>query len=206
VVRQQGKTLSFNGSNQYLVSTRTITPGAAFTVFAWVRPAALNTAYVRIVETAYDTGFFLGSNGASQYAWIINNASLEGCVGGQQVVGGRDFVCGTFDGTNRILYVNGFQVGSASATAPSTALTVSVGRYSGGAGYWNGDIDTVGVFNRAFPAPEVLSIYKDPWRLIRGVQPKLRITPGAPPPPSAANFRSTLSVYGSRTGSRQAMR
>ena len=167
--RQHGKTLSFDGSSQYLLSTRTIAPGTQFTVFAWVRPAALNISYRRIVETAYDTGFYLGSNTGSQYAWIVNNALLEGCIGGQQVAGQRDFVCGVFDGANRILYVNGVQVASSTAASPSAAIQVSISRWTAGSGgyYWNGDIDTVGVFNRAFAAPEIWSIYQDPWRLIK---------------------------------------
>ena len=176
-VRQHGKTLSFDGSSQYLLSTRTIAPGTQFTVFAWVRPATLNISYRRIVETAYDTGFYLGSNTGSQYAWIVNNALLEGCIGGQQVVGQRDFLCGVFDGANRILYVNGVQVASSMATSPSPAIQVSISRWTAGSGgyYWNGDIDTVGVFSRAFPASEIWSIYQDPWRLIKA--PPRRLWP-----------------------------
>ena len=175
--RQHGKTLSFDGSSQYLLSTRTIAPGTQFTVFAWVRPAALNISYRRIVETAYDTGFYLGSNTGSQYAWIVNNALLEGCIGGQQVAGQRDFVCGVFDGANRILYVNGVQVASSTAASPSAAIQVSISRWTAGSGgyYWNGDIDTVGVFNRAFPASEIWSLYQDPWRLLKA--PPRRLWP-----------------------------
>ena len=176
-LRQHGKTLSFDGSSQYLLSTRTIAAGTQFTVFAWVRPATLNISYRRIVETAYDTGFYLGSNTGSQYAWIVNNALLEGCIGGQQVVGQRDFLCGVFDGANRILYVNGVQVASSMATSPSPAIQVSISRWTAGSGgyYWNGDIDTVGVFNRAFPASEIWSLYQDPWRLLKA--PPRRLWP-----------------------------
>jgi hypothetical protein len=167
-LRQQGYTLNFNGSSHYLASARAIKPSPQFTVFVWVRPAALNTTYTRIIETDYKTGFYLGSNTSSQYCWIVNNTSLEGCVGGQQVAGQRDFVCGVFDGSSRILYVNGVQVASSAATAPSTPLPVYAGKWSNGPGYyWNGDIDTVGLFNRALAAAEIWSLYQSPWQLFK---------------------------------------
>ena len=190
-VRQHGKALSFDGSSQYLLSARTIAPGTQFTVFAWVRPATLNSSYRRIIETAYDTGFYLGSNAGSQYAWIVNSALLEGCIGGQQVVGQRDFLCGVFDGVNRVLYVNGVQVASSTATSPSAAIQVSISRWTSGSGgyYWNGDIDTVGMFNRAFPAPEIWSIYQDPWRLIKAPARRLWVAGG-----SGINLTGAISI------------
>lgn len=166
VMRQHGKALSFNGTSQYLASSRTVRPGAKFSVFVWVRPAELNTSYSRIIETSYASGFYLGSNTAARYCWIVNNSSLEGCVGGLQAVGRRDFVCGVFDGSNRILYVNGVKAGSSTATAPSTALTAFVSRPNSAEG-WAGDIDTVAIFNRAFAPSEIWSLYQNPWQLLK---------------------------------------
>jgi hypothetical protein len=167
-IRQHGYTLSFNGSSHYLVSSRTIKPAAQFSVFAWVRPAAVNASYTRIIETDYTSGFYLGSNTASRYCWIVNNASLEGCIGGQQVAGQRDFVCGVFDGSNRILYINGIQAASSAATAPSALLPVYISRWNNTSGYyWNGDIDTVAIFNRALGPSEIWSLYQNPWQLFK---------------------------------------
>jgi hypothetical protein len=45
-----------------------------------------------------------------------------------------------------------------------------------------------------------------PYSIFRAPPRRLYVSPGTPPPPSAANFRSTLSVFGSRAGSRQAIR
>jgi hypothetical protein len=176
VVRQQGKALSFDGANSRLSSTRPIPNAAQFTVLAWVRPAALNSGYSRILETHFGSQFYLGSNTGSQYAWIVNNSALEGCAGGQQVVGQRDFLAGVFDGASAKLYINGVQVGSIATTTPSTSNYMVAG-YSnaGGAFAWKGDIDTVGVFNRAFPASEIWSLYQDPWRLFKAPPKRLWI-------------------------------
>lgn len=160
-----GKSLYFDGSASHLQSARNIANLATFTVMAWVRPAALNTSYSRIVETDYASGFYLGGNINSKYAWIINNSSLEGCIGGQQVVGQRDFVCGTFDGTNRLLYVNGVLVGSSTATATSANVKLNVGRIVGSF-IWNGEIDTVGVFSSALAANTIAQIYRAPFSML----------------------------------------
>ena len=168
-----GRTLSFDGSTGHLKSTRVLSIGNAFTVFAWVRPTgALSTGYSRILDADYTTGFYLGSNTGSQYAWIVNNSSLEGCIGGQQVLGQRDLVCGTFDGATRRLYVNDAQVASAAATAPATTQYLNVGRLPSGP-LWLGNIDTVGVFNRAFSASEVAALYANPWQMFRATPRRL---------------------------------
>jgi hypothetical protein len=162
VTRQHGYSLNFNGA-QYLDTSRALTVTSTFTVFAWVRPDTLNTSYTRILETRYDSGFYLGSNTASQYALIVNNSALEGCIGGQQVVGQRDFVCGVFDNGNIYLYVNGVLAASSTATTPSSGLVLRVG-YSnaGGVFAWAGDIDTIGVFNRAFLQAAPRRLYVSP--------------------------------------------
>jgi hypothetical protein len=177
-IRNQGRTLYFDGSTTRLQSARPVTPGATFTVFAWCRPASLSS-YARIVETDFASGFFLGLNTSGKYCWIVNNAAVEGCIGGQPAVSQRDFVCGVFDGSNRILYVNGIQVAISSATAPSAARTVYVGAYglAGTSSYvFNGDIDTVGIFDRAFAPAEVFSLHQNPWQLFKA--PARKLWPG----------------------------
>ena len=161
-----GKSLHFDGSSQGLYSANKIPVLSAVTVMAWVRPAALNTNYARIAETDYATNFYLGSNTASKYAVMFNNSSLEGCIGGQQVIGQRDFVVGTFDGTNRNLYINGVLVATATATAPTFPQEIFIGKGAGGSyGYWNGEIDNVSVWSRAFAAGEIWQAYQDRGRL-----------------------------------------
>lgn len=205
VIRRHGKALNFDGSSTRLLSTFNVDTFPAFTVFAWVRPAALNSGYVRIAETAYDTQFFLGANTGTQYAWIINNSSLEGCIGGQQVVGQRDFICGTFDGTNRYLYVNGVQVGSASATAPSPgAIPLAIGSFpSGGGGLiWNGDIDTFGIYPRAFTAPTIWALYQDPWRIFETPSKRIWTSAGGSSVSGSlayTNKNDTLAASGTTT-------
>lgn len=192
VLRQQGYSLNFEPGD--LISTRDVAiaygdPG--FTVFAWVRPDVLNVSYRRIIETDFRAGFYIGSSATGgKYAWIVNNSSLGGCVGGQQVAGQRDFVCGTFDGANRVLYVNGVQVASAPAARLTSSRKVTVGSNAIGSEGWSGDIDTIGIFFRVFPPSEIRSLYQNPWQLLKA--PARRIVVAAMA--SGINLTSTAST------------
>lgn len=199
ILRPHGYSLNF--SPEDLITQRSIEiPSSApgLTIFAWVRPEILNTSYRRIAETSYVDGFYLGSNSGSQYLFTLNGASLSLCVGGQQVVGRRDFVCGTFDGSTRILYVNGVQVASASATRPSWTRKMSVGSNASGGEGWTGDIDTVGLFLRPFPASEIWSLYQDPWRLLKA--PASRVIIGATAPSDTNNLTGAASSQANAAG------
>lgn len=171
VLRPHGYSLNFSGSSR-LVSASSVSPGANFSVFAWVRPDVINFSYARIAETAYTTGFYLGSNNgnssAAKYAFIVKGSSLEGCIGGDQSIGQRDFVVGTFGSLTRKLYVNGVQVASSAATTPTvTTDKVYIGHNSGGVNFWRGDIDTFGMLDRTLPPDEIWSLYQNPWQMFR---------------------------------------
>ena len=148
-----------------------------FTAFAWTRPGTMGTGYKRILETNYSAHFYLGaSSSGNKYNFIVNNSSLTACVGGQQVVGSRDLVGGVYNGTHCILYVNGREAARTTATAPSFAEPLFMGANRGNPNsgeHWVGDIDTVGIFPRAFAAGEMLALYERPDRLLK--QPRRRL-------------------------------
>ena len=68
--------LSFNGATNGVV-TPNIPLANAFSVSAWVNPAVTSqSAYVRIVETQYNGGLYLGVDGSgSKYKFIVNTGS-----------------------------------------------------------------------------------------------------------------------------------
>lgn len=172
VIRPEGESyeFGFGGAGRYVVTASTVPSYPRFTVFAWVRPSAAVTGYRRIIENSYASGLYLGqSNTGNQYNFIVAGSALGGCVGGLQVIGKRDFVAGVFDGTNRILYVNGKEVARATATTPALVAALCIGTNLGNVNgeYWPGDIDTVGYFPRAFPAGEILALYENPFRLLK---------------------------------------
>ncbi|ODT64757.1 MAG: hypothetical protein ABS69_19835 [Nitrosomonadales bacterium SCN 54-20] len=179
VAKAHGRALYFNGSTARLQSATPLTPRTQFTVFAWCRPTAFTT-YGSVAQTSSQTGFFLGQNNSNKWCFAVNNAAPESCVGGTPSIGSRDFICGVFDGTNSILYVNGVQVASAPATAPSASLLLYVGANGNGGGVpnyaFNGDIDMIGVYNRLFSPSEIYDLYQNPWQLFRA--PARKLWPG----------------------------
>ena len=160
--------LSFNGSSSDVV-TPNILLGGAFSISAWVNPAAAQGEYARIAETQYSPGFYLGTNFVgSGYKFIVNGASgatglcglSYGCAEGGTVTAGWHLVTATFDGTTGKLYVDGVLAGSDTFTPANTNLPLNIGRYFGSNGFgWNGVIDEVRLYNRALSAAEVTAIF-----------------------------------------------
>ena len=162
--------LSFNGTTNDVV-TPGIALGGTFSISAWVNPAVIpEGAYVRIAETQYNGGLYLGTDtSGTKYQFIVNTGlgatgscgSGFGCALGGTVSSGWHLVTGTFDGTTAKLYVDNAVAGSDTFTAPSsTNYPLYIGRYYGGNGYgWNGVIDEVRLYNRALTAAEVVAIY-----------------------------------------------
>lgn len=163
--------LNFTGSNY--VSIPTINLGNTFSVSVWVNPTSgHNSAYNRIVETAYDTGLYLGvNNDATKFKIIIKNGQGStgscgfafGCAEGGTVATGWKHITATYDGFVAKLYIDGSFVASDTFTAPgSTSLPLYLGRlYYSNQNNWKGDMDEVRVYNRVLSSSEVLDIYND---------------------------------------------
>jgi hypothetical protein len=160
--------LRFSGSDGVITSG--IPLGNTFSVSAWVNPTVtMQGAYVRIAETRYDGGFYLGVNATgTRYKFIVNTGSgvtgtcgfSFGCAEGGTVASGWHLVTVTYDGAVGKLYVDGALVASDTFTAPpGTNYPLFVGRYYGGGYGWNGSIDEVRLYNRALTAAEVAALY-----------------------------------------------
>ena len=97
--------LRFNGTTNS-VSTPAIALSGAFSVSAWVNPSVIpQVGYVRIAETNYATGFYLGTDTTgTKYKLIVNGASgvtgscSYGCAEGGPITSGWHLVTATFDG------------------------------------------------------------------------------------------------------------
>lgn len=172
---QFGSALKFNGNAKAV--TPVIPMGRTFSISAWVAPSseAVNTpySYLRIAETAYDTGFMLGFDmSGTKWKLILNSGAgtsggcsdAFGCVsGGKPVAGKWQLVTATYDGSMARLYQDGIQVAQDTAAGrESTSLPLSIGAYGyyPGAGYdWRGGIDDVRLYDRALSVAEVAALY-----------------------------------------------
>lgn len=162
-----GQAVNFNGTTTFGVSSANITIGRTFTVCAWVKLGAAATAYQRILETAFGSAFYLGTNtNGSKFDFIVNSgAGLENCIGGTPTIGQWQFVCGVYDGTTSFLYVDDALVASTARTAPSASLPLYFGRASGGATqFWNGAIDGVRYYQgRDLKPSEVAQLFAEAY-------------------------------------------
>ena len=147
------------------VRTAAMTTGNTFSVAAWVNSDVLIQGGTRrIVETAYNTGFYLGTdNAGTGYKWIVRNgvSPFGTAEGGKISPGEWQFLVGTYDGATGVLYVDGAPVGSGGFTPPGTvSLPVNIGAYFLGGFGWKGRIDEVQIFNRALTPAEIVNLYE----------------------------------------------
>ena len=162
--------LRFNGTTNSVI-TPAIALGGAFSVSAWVNPSVTpQVGYVRIAETYYASGFYLGTDTTgTKYKLIVNGGAGVtgfcgyGCAEGGTITSGWHLVTGTYDGATARLYVDNAVAGSDTFTAPSNInLPLYIGISKGGGGYgWNGTIDEVRLYNRGLSSAEVSAIYNN---------------------------------------------
>lgn len=177
----------FNNGNpsRVLASPNLALPATpSFTVMAWVMAAGtLSSGFNRVVENNFRTGFYLGTQNATQYAFIVAAgagslppatcaaATSTVTVGSWQLLTGTYSYIGATSGTAKI-YINGVQSGSTctltQAATPVTG-TMSIGACSPAdqtsgscsstSSTWNGRINSVRVYNRVLTSAEIAAIY-----------------------------------------------
>jgi len=159
---------SFNGSSSYIsIASVPLQQTDNWTMSAWLNPAAINQDAMAVClgydngETA--NGFEFGIGGGND---ALGN-ELFGILGNVAWIG-SGYAFGTTNvwyqvvmlrrsGTN-FFYVNGTQTANDSALVPLTPSAFTIGSGSG-IRYFNGAIDDVRVYNRAFSTNEVAQLY-----------------------------------------------
>jgi hypothetical protein len=170
--------LTFNGSNSYVAgSGRAVRTNVAFSVAAWVNltDTAGGVDQAAVSQNGTHTyGFMLGWN-ASSSKWTFNmtDSDVAAPVVKAQfsslpaVPGVWTHLVGVYDqAANRIfLYVNGNVIGNATKTVYWDATgPLQAGRMVANdawAGYFNGKVDDVRVYNRALSAAQVANLAQD---------------------------------------------
>jgi hypothetical protein len=179
-----GGCIVFNGSNQYIDNTGTVSTFSfiqntgVYTISAWVKPSVLNKEmYIcgNDSGTAAQKGFYLGTT--STDIFIVITRGLGGTVATLVV---NSCFLNTTDWVNVVVVGNGitnqFYRNGVIFGASSNTSTLSTGdsSFSLGIGFiknatttwlWNGNISNTLIYNRALSASEVLQNYNaTKWR------------------------------------------
>ena len=173
-----GGSLLFDGVNEYGETIRDISlrPDNV-TMCAWVKYTGAQTlTFVGGYGNTGLSGYWLGAS-ATQFMFQAGNGNLIG--GGTPILnfGARNsninYLCGTFDGTTILGYLNGVLGGTLNQTTPGplTYPTSGTSPLLGGMfignietslaspRYWTGNIYQITIYNRALSAAEVLQNY-----------------------------------------------
>ncbi len=158
-----GYSISFDGVNDYLQIPQPLVTGSPFTISFWFKPERVNSSYDILYSGTdnIDVQIFFFA-GTSKIATSIENVEIQGnfTLNNSTINLWHHFVL-TFDGTRRILYVDG-KIDT--STADTTALTfndanVRLGQTLGGAYSLQGKLDDLQTFTRTLTASEVGKMY-----------------------------------------------
>jgi hypothetical protein len=162
-----GTAYHFDGDASYLSvsDSSPLNPSSAITVTAWVYKNSSD--YMTILDKSGDAAqsyMLRDYNGMLQ--WGINRGGTgDGAIIGTDSlpVGQWTFVAATYTAPQGALnlYVNGQNVATGSYYGPimATSVPLTIGTENQGFATWNGNIDEVGIWNRALSSSEIQQLY-----------------------------------------------
>jgi Concanavalin A-like lectin/glucanases superfamily len=162
-----GRALAFNNNDIVTVPRDRSLEPRRLTVSTWIRGDGSPGAWRYIVSKGSDAceaasyGLYTGRDGGLAF-YIYDGAEFHVSAEAPATVwdGRWHNAAGTFDGSKVRLFVDGRQVGPATAVPAGTAIEYPLANGSGGIGGYtdascgltlNGDIDTVRIWNQALP-------------------------------------------------------
>jgi hypothetical protein len=161
----------FDGSNDYVnlgTSSTLVTPGDQVSVSVWVfcHPDALvNTNVITAGTNQTTSPYDIKFNNLAHPTWTIDTSEGDMGTGEAWSISSYEWVhlVGTYDGSNIKIYSNAVLKNTTAKTGTpihdgSTPLTVGCNS-GGGAGFFEGFIDEVAIWNSALDADAVTAIY-----------------------------------------------
>jgi hypothetical protein len=153
-----GTALRFAAGGTGYVSTQLLGQAVpvtgAYTVEAWVRPAAFPGTIAATWDEGKNAGFRLGLDGQGNVTASQDGATWTLTSSQAAATGAWSHVAAVYEGTALTLYLNGASVGTTAVTAvpnPNTTGLIGACRDSSAqpTGFFTGDIEEVRVWNRA---------------------------------------------------------
>lgn len=156
-----GKALSFDGTNDKILSVANPSPVTAITMAAWINTPSLGSGQNQagIITYGYSPKMFLDGSGK-----LSSGASLTYTAGISLFDNVWHHVVFTHDGTTASLYIDGlFKISASYALVVNLTTKINIGDDPNGAGrFFYGTIDEPRIYSRALSAAEVAYLYANP--------------------------------------------
>lgn len=157
---QPDSAYTFNGTAQLTCSSSTLLrPSSAVTVSAWVNLSS-NPGSTNGIFNNGGGGYWLTTNSTLQPSLYITNSTLT--TSSNITLNQWYHIVGTFNAGQRVVYINGVEVGADTGPASITTYgeTCRIGNVKNIADrFLNGRIDDLRVYERALSAGEVQTMY-----------------------------------------------
>jgi len=163
----------FNGSSSYISIANNANinflQSSPFTLSVWIKLGATTDQHIIDKQQNVTNEFnycFIVDGTTQKLAFYVSKQNIAGTgilTNSAVTTGVWYHLVGISDGTNISLYLNGVQQGTTTAISFSGATqclaTLYFGKFYNNTEYFNGDLDEVGIWNRALSSDEVLALY-----------------------------------------------
>ena len=163
-----GKAVSLNGSHQIMIPNKIdFSPSEQITIAAWIKPTDVssfrdiirkedeNRLLLAIFHNGHYLSFGLNINGYVEcWAQLVPTKLVNGYW---------HHVAGVFDGQNMYVYFDGIEIKSIRRPGKITLDGLAkafIGSASGGARFFQGDIDEMRIYKQALTAEEIKALYE----------------------------------------------
>ena len=159
-----GGALEFDGSGDYVDcgSSPDFEIAVNITIACWIKVDVFDKTWQAIITTSDSSWRVHRSSSSNNIAWGTTGLAPLDLTGTTDVSTGEWFhVAGVYNGTQKLLYINGNLDASSDSTGNITASSVPVyiGDNSGATGrFWDGLIDDVRIYKRALTETELLGV------------------------------------------------
>ena len=152
--------LDFDGVNDYVSAGYSLTT-TDITINFWLDWDDMGTSNIQFITESATAGYFM------IHAGVVTNGlkfTMDGSVSSLQVTSaiatGLNMYTLTYDGTTALMYRNGTQIGSLTATWGSQTLsTLYIGSRGGSSYFLDGTLDEVGIWSRALSSTEISDLW-----------------------------------------------
>ncbi|TKJ37076.1 MAG: hypothetical protein CEE38_09240 [Planctomycetes bacterium B3_Pla] len=159
-----GGALEFDGSGDYVDcgASPDYEIAVNITIACWIKVDVFDKTWQAIITTSDSSWRVHRSGSSNNIAWGTTGLAPLDLTGTTDVSTGEWFhVAGVYNGTQKLLYINGNLDASSDSTGNITASSVPVyiGENSGATGrFWDGLIDDVRIYKRALTETELLGV------------------------------------------------